>query len=89
MGEFADAIGTVLYDPDHGVCRAVVGATGSKPLVLADAREVFRIGGGFPRLQDFDAADAEKWLERRGLHEPIDRRLHLIALKRAVDEAAL
>jgi carbon-monoxide dehydrogenase medium subunit len=88
MGEFADAIGTVLYDPDRGVCRAVVGATGSKPLVLADKREVFRSGGGFPRLQDFDAADAEKWLERSGLHEPIDRRLHLIALKRAIDEAA-
>ena len=90
MGEFADAIGTVLYDPDRGVCRAVVGAIGSKPLVLADAREeVFRSGGGgFPRLQDFDAAAAEKWLERSGLHEPIDRRLHLIALKRAIDEAA-
>jgi len=33
-GEFADAIGGVLVDPERGVARAVIGATAGAPLVL-------------------------------------------------------
>src|SRR5688572_243080 len=37
-GEFAEAIGAVLDDPERGVCRAVIGATGGAPYVIDDAR---------------------------------------------------
>src|SRR4051794_19603938 len=40
-GEFAHAIGAVLDDPDRGVCRAVIGAIDTLPIVLADARPLF------------------------------------------------
>jgi aerobic carbon-monoxide dehydrogenase medium subunit len=35
-GEFASAIGAVLIDPERGVRRAAMGATGGRPLVLCD-----------------------------------------------------
>jgi carbon-monoxide dehydrogenase medium subunit len=36
-GEFAEAIGGFCADPASGVCRAVIGATGGPPVVIADA----------------------------------------------------
>ena len=38
-GEFAQAIGAVLQDPERGVWRAVIGAVRGAPLVIADARQ--------------------------------------------------
>src|SRR5262249_34478847 len=37
IGDFAHAIGVVLDDPARGVCRGVIGATGSKPIVWTAA----------------------------------------------------
>jgi len=38
-GEFAQAIGAALHDPERGVSRAVIGAVRGAPHVIADARE--------------------------------------------------
>jgi len=37
-GEFAEAIGGFCVDPEAGVCRAVIGATGGPPVVIAEAQ---------------------------------------------------
>ena len=34
-GEFANAIGAVLFDPARAVCRAAIGATESRPIVFS------------------------------------------------------
>ena len=38
-GEFAQAIGAALHDPERGVSRAVIGALRAAPLVIANARQ--------------------------------------------------
>jgi carbon-monoxide dehydrogenase medium subunit len=38
-GEFAQAIGAALLDPERGVERAVIGATAGAPIVLDDGRD--------------------------------------------------
>ena len=40
-GEFAHAIGAFVRDPARSVCRAVIGATGARPIVLTDAEGLF------------------------------------------------
>ncbi len=40
-GEFADAIGAVLSDPERDVQRAVIGATSGAPFVIDDATALF------------------------------------------------
>ena len=87
-GEFAHAIGVILDDPDRGVCRAVIGAIDAKPVVLADARALFegRAHGDLARA--FEPRVADGLLERAGVKDPIDRQIHVVALKRAVDLAS-
>lgn len=88
-GEFAAAIGAVLSDRERGVCRAVVGGTGSKPLVMDDARGLFGTAADADaRLPDFDPAAGNAWLEEGGLSDPVDRQIHLTALTRAIAQAA-
>jgi carbon-monoxide dehydrogenase medium subunit len=78
-GEFANALAAVLSDPERGVCRVVIGATGGAPIVLADAT---------PLLEGrFRADAAAKLLEEKGIADPIDRQIRLAALKRAAREA--
>jgi carbon-monoxide dehydrogenase medium subunit len=81
-GEFALAIGAILIDPDRGQFRAVIGATKSRPIVLADMRE---LGHGHGRLDESAVARA---LEKNGITDRIDRRQKLAALNRAYDQAA-
>lgn len=38
-GEFASAIGAVLTDPERGIHRSVIGATGDRPIVIDGAGE--------------------------------------------------
>lgn len=74
-GEFAEAIGAVLDDPARGVCRAVIGATGSAPHVIDDAQFL---------VEGFDSEKALSTIDAAGLgHDPYDRQLHYVALKRA------
>jgi len=81
-GDFAHAIGAVLDDPQRGVCRAVIGATGSKPIVWADAGALFDRTNG--TLDDRAARDA---LETYGVADPIRQRIHIAALRRALAQA--
>jgi carbon-monoxide dehydrogenase medium subunit len=78
-GEFAYASGAVLHDPARGVCRAVIGAVEPRPIVLDDARSM--LGGGFAP----DVAD--RALEAAGIADPIDRQMHVVALRRAAQQA--
>lgn len=88
-GEFAHAIGAVLYDPERAVCRAVLGATESTPIVVADAQSLFhgKPGDGLARQLDLDVV--RKTLADAGITDPLDNQIHLVALKRAVERADL
>ncbi|MEA2760652.1 MAG: aerobic carbon-monoxide dehydrogenase medium subunit [Methylobacteriaceae bacterium] len=87
-GEFAHAIGAVLIDADRNVCRAVIGATESRPIVLADARELFGGGANVAALDAFDAHVADRILVSAGMTDPLDRQIHVGTLRRAAAQAA-
>jgi carbon-monoxide dehydrogenase medium subunit len=82
-GEFAQAIGAVLFDPGRAVCRAVIGALESTPIVVPDAAILF---GGRPEdgLATYDPAFAARLLDAKGMRDPFERQIHLVALERAV-----
>jgi carbon-monoxide dehydrogenase medium subunit len=83
-GEFAHAIGAVLFDPERAVCRAVIGATESTPIVVPDAAPLF---GGRPEdglALTYDPAVAATLLDEKGMRVPFERQIHLTALERAV-----
>ena len=82
-GELAHAIGAFVLDPDRDVLRAVIGATEAKPVVVARANAI--LGDATPGM--FDAAAVDALLARSGLADAIDRRTHVVALRRAVQGA--
>jgi len=84
-GEYAQAIGAVLLDRSREVFRAVIGATERKPLVLSDARALFR---GSWNLADFDQDAADAMLKSIGMTDRLDRQIHTVALARAVRQAS-
>ncbi len=87
-GEFAQAIGAVLHDPERAVCRAVIGATESTPIVVADAAPLF---GGRPEAGlavGYDSTRAAALLDDKGMRDPFERQIHLAALRRAVELAS-
>jgi carbon-monoxide dehydrogenase medium subunit len=74
-GEFAEAVGAVLVDPERNVCRAVIGATHGAPHVIEDARFL---------TERFDSERAMAAIEAAGLGEDsYERQIHHTALKRA------
>lgn len=79
-GEFAHAIGAVLIDPERGVWRAVMGAIEARPVVVADARSLLE---GRP----IDAEAADRLLADAGIADPIERQIHVVALRRAATQA--
>jgi carbon-monoxide dehydrogenase medium subunit len=83
-GEFAHAIGVYLQDPARSVYRAVIGATGGKPIVFADANEL--VGSG-SSPGAFDVHLAREAMTAHGLTDPIDQQIHLAALRRAIARA--
>jgi carbon-monoxide dehydrogenase medium subunit len=87
-GEFAHAIAAVMIDPEVGAARVVIGAVEAAPIVLRDAASLFggRITGNFKREFDVRAADA--LLIKAGLANAADRHIHIVVLRRAIDEAA-
>jgi carbon-monoxide dehydrogenase medium subunit len=87
-GEFAHAIGAILIDPERNVCRAVIGATESRPIVLADARELFGGRGDAAALSAFNAQVANRILLNAGMADPLDRQIHVVTLRRAAAQAA-
>jgi carbon-monoxide dehydrogenase medium subunit len=88
-GEFAHAIGAVLIDPEQATARAVIGALEAAPIVLADASSLFggRVTADFGRRFDVRVADAI--LLKSGISNAGDRHIHVTALRRAIDEAAV
>jgi len=82
-GEFAHAIGAFVIDPERRVCRAVIGATESRPIVIADAHPI--IADGAPGR--FDGQAADKLASSAGMNDPLDRQTHVVALRRAVERA--
>ncbi|HJO71294.1 MAG TPA: FAD binding domain-containing protein [Rhodospirillales bacterium] len=86
-GEFADAIGAVLVDVERSVYRLTIGATNAKPITIADAREALGGDGVLGAFFDLDAArclvdDADTNLD------DMERHIHAVALKRAVEQVA-
>jgi carbon-monoxide dehydrogenase medium subunit len=82
-GEYAHAIGAVLVDLERAVCRAVIGAIESTPIVVADAASLF---GDQPEglARTFDRTLAARLLDDRGIEDSFQRQIHLVALERAV-----
>jgi carbon-monoxide dehydrogenase medium subunit len=83
-GELAHAIGAYLHDPDRSICRAVIGATGSRPIVFTDATALF--GGGAPSGA-IDRGAVERAMTAHGMTDPIDQQIHFACLRRAVAQA--
>lgn len=87
-GEMAQAIGAFLHDPERGVCRAVMGATESLPIVFDNAAALFG-GNAVPFAADkLDPNVAAQALSAAGIADAVDRKLHITALRRAVERAA-
>jgi aerobic carbon-monoxide dehydrogenase medium subunit len=82
-GELAQAIGAFLCDPQRAVCRAVIGATGSRPLVFADATALF--GGKSGGM--IDRALVERAMTAHGMTDLIDQQVHFACLRRAIARA--
>lgn len=86
-GEFAHAIGAFMVDPDRNVCRAVIGATESRPVVFADAQHVIGACKDRAPIQAFNREAADAALRKSGMVDPLDRQTHIAALRRAVEQA--
>ncbi len=75
-GEFAHAIGAVLHDPERGLCRAVAGATESRPIVIEDAGTL---------IENCDRAALFDRLREGGLGaDAYNLQIHAVALERAI-----
>jgi carbon-monoxide dehydrogenase medium subunit len=84
-GEFAHAIGAFVRDPARSVCRAVIGATGARPIVLTDGEGLFTRGNGAEAAIDVEFV--RKTMRARGPADPIDQQVHLAVLRRAIAQA--
>jgi carbon-monoxide dehydrogenase medium subunit len=79
-GEFADAIGVAVHDPERRLTRLVASTQAGAPILLEDVP----LGGNRPP----DAAELEERLSRAGLAgDAYDRKLHAVAVRRAMAEA--
>jgi aerobic carbon-monoxide dehydrogenase medium subunit len=85
-GEFAHAIGAYLYDPDRSVCRAVLGATGSKPIIFSDARAL--LGGTAGGHETIDRGLVDQAMAAHGMTDPIEQQIHFVCLRRAIAQAS-
>ena len=86
-GEFAHAAGAVLYDPARAVCRAVIGAIEARPIVFADAAELFGGRAGADLAARFAPEVARRALDGAGVTDPIAQSMHVVVLRRAVEQA--
>ena len=82
-GEFAHAIGAYLHDPGRSICRAVIGATGSRPIVFNDA---FALVGDNSQGA-INRVLVESAMAAHGVNDPIDQQIHFACLRRAIEQA--
>lgn len=82
-GELAHAIGAYIHDPGRGVHRAVIGATGSRPIVFDDAATLFRGKSG----GEVDRTVVERKMADSGMADPIEQQIHFVCLRRAIEHA--
>jgi carbon-monoxide dehydrogenase medium subunit len=85
-GDFAEAIGAVLHDPERGTFRLVLGAADGAPLILDGEAAGVADGAALPAR--LDEAILLRALAARGLtDDPYKRQVHLVAAQRAYVEA--
>jgi aerobic carbon-monoxide dehydrogenase medium subunit len=82
-GELAHAIGAYLHDPARAIHRAVIGATGTRPIVFSDATRLF----GKTMNGTVDRKTAEQAMAEGGMSDPIDQQIHFACLRRAIEQA--
>jgi len=84
-GDFAEAIGAVLHDPERQVFRLVIGATNGAPILL-DGKQLGVSGTAFPDRLDMSVVSAA--LDKHGFaDDDYGREVHLVAAKRAFAQA--
>lgn len=83
-GEFAQAIGAYLHDPDRSVTRAVIGATGGRPILFTDASRLF---GSPASAETLDRPLVEQIMVAHGMTDPIEQQIHFTCLRRAIAQA--
>jgi carbon-monoxide dehydrogenase medium subunit len=87
-GEFAHAIGAVLYEPETECFRAVIGAIESPPIIVSDASSIFS-GSFAPDLATrLDSKAVLDLLDDNGVDDDYTRQLAVVALKRAAKQAS-
>jgi len=79
----------VLWDPERGIERVVIGATGSVPIVIKDAARFHE--GRREKILDGTLGDSPEW-RRLEAHaglgaDSYERQIHLVALRRALVQA--
>ena len=78
-GEFADAIGVAVHDPERQLTRLAANA-GAGPPVVIDARDLF-----LGRSQLPGTAELQERLAQEGLTgDAYDLKLHAVAVRRAI-----
>jgi carbon-monoxide dehydrogenase medium subunit len=76
-GEFAEAIGAVLFDRDRQLMRVVAGATNGAPIVIE----------GAPPTAGLERDWIRAHLVEGGISDSVELQLHLIAVERAANKA--
>ena len=79
-GEFPQAIAAALDDAERGAHRLIIGATRGAPYVVADARALISKPDEAALLAAAANADLGD--------DPYSRRLHAVALRRAIEKLA-
>ena len=82
-GDFAEAMGAVLIDPERRYCRVVAGAVGSKPVVLPATTRSLAATATPP---DLDAIRAEI-VTTANEHDLVKLHMAAVAVGRAIDRA--
>jgi carbon-monoxide dehydrogenase medium subunit len=79
-GEFPQAIGAALHDPERNEARAVIGATGGAPFLVSESISLVKKPDSTQCLAAVDAA--------RFTEDAYNRQLHAVALRRAIERLA-
>ena len=84
-GKFAEAMAAVLWDPERDVRRAVIGATDSKPIVIADARDALDHARGGAFDDPLNERAVARVLESAGVGgDRFARQIHIVSFRRAL-----